>query len=59
MDELARHGGIADEEWHGEKLEFHQPGETVEEEDQGLQGIVNSEFEIDDSGDNHLPALQR
>ena len=52
MDELERHGGLADVEWHGEKLEFHNPGEAVEE-DQGLQGIDNSEFEIDDSVDNH------
>jgi hypothetical protein len=61
INELEKHGGIADEEWHGNKLELCNHKNQVEE-DQGLHGIDNSQFEIEDSTKNYsnIPdALQR
>lgn len=61
IHELEKHGGIADEEWHGEKPKLIDP-EDETEEDQELHGIDNNQFEIEENGDNgliSLDALQR
>ena len=61
IDELKKHGAIADDEWHGDKLELCHSKDQGEE-GQGLQGIDNSQFEIEDSPENgsNIPdALQR
>lgn len=65
IKELERHGGIADKEWHGEKLELNNYKQHMNEV-QGKQGIDNSQFEIEGSeGKNTLKdsnicdALQR
>lgn len=61
LHELEKHGAIADEEWHGEKPQLIDP-EDEPEEDQNLQGIDNSQFEIEEDEANHSTypdALQR
>ncbi len=46
--ELQKHGGIADKEWHGEKLELNNYKQQTEEVKR-KQGIDNSQFEIEGS----------
>ena len=62
--ELEKHGGKADEEWHGEKVQLKYTREETEEaeENEELQGIDNSEFEIEEAGADTLTtpdAIQR
>lgn len=49
INELEKHGGTADEEWHGEKVQLNYAQEETED-NQELQGIDNSQFEIEDTG---------
>ena len=62
IHELEKHGAIADDEWHGNKLELCN-NKDQGEDDQGLQGIDNSQFEIEEDSpenDSNIPdALQR
>ncbi len=56
INELKIHGGIADEEWHGKKWELNP------DKEQGLHGIDNNQFEIEDTIENDSKisdALQR
>ncbi|CAF2948397.1 unnamed protein product [Rotaria sp. Silwood2] len=48
IDELETHGGIADTEWHGEKLKLNDYKEKLEDV-QHIHGIENSQFEIEES----------
>ncbi|CAF1118579.1 unnamed protein product [Rotaria sordida] len=48
INELEKHGGIADTEWYGEKLMLHGYKEQIED-DQKLYEIENNQFEIDES----------
>lgn len=53
INELEKHGGIADEEWHGEKVQLQYAQEETENNEE-LQGIDNSQFEIEDNGEDTL-----
>ncbi|CAF3516693.1 unnamed protein product [Rotaria sp. Silwood1] len=67
IDELEAHGGIADTEWHGDKLKLNDYQEKIED-DQQMHEIENCQFEIEESKSNKtlkdkspliLDALQR
>ena len=56
IHELEKNGGVADEEWYGEKPKLIDPPDETEE-GQELQGIDNSQFEIEENGENGLTSL--
>jgi inorganic pyrophosphatase/exopolyphosphatase len=48
INELEKHGGIADKEWHGEKLKSKQ-NKLHDKKEQEILGIDNSQFDIEES----------
>ena len=62
ITELEKRGAVADNEWHGEKVDLNKYSHPTEEDDHELQGIDNTEFEIEDSAEittTTSDALQR
>lgn len=48
MDELEKHGAIADEQWHGDPLQLGALDEEIDEE-KAQYAFENSQFEIEES----------
>ena len=54
MQELEKYGGIADKEWHGEKLKLNHYEQQMINQSNKLHGIENSQFEIDESNQESI-----